>query len=76
VSGAARADRSRRLHDWLTLGMPLATPEDSAPAHAPGRPRGAVSQWYLLRTADDELTDRLAARGAERFADLLRRLGE
>jgi predicted transcriptional regulator len=31
---------------------------------------------YLLRSADDELTDRLAARGADRFAELLRRLGE
>jgi len=31
---------------------------------------------YLLRTQDDERTDHLAARGAERFADLLRRLGE
>jgi hypothetical protein len=31
---------------------------------------------YLLRTADDELTDELAARGAKRYADLLRRLGE
>ena len=31
---------------------------------------------YLLRVQDDELTDRLAARGAERFSDLLRRLGE
>jgi plasmid stability protein len=31
---------------------------------------------YLLRAEDDELTDRLAARGAERFSDLLRRLGE
>ena len=31
---------------------------------------------YLLRVEDDELTDRLAARGAARFADLLRRLGE
>jgi hypothetical protein len=31
---------------------------------------------YLLRTEDDELTDRLAARGADRFAELLRRLGE
>jgi predicted transcriptional regulator len=31
---------------------------------------------YLLRPHDDELTDRLAAQGAERFADLLRRLGE
>jgi predicted transcriptional regulator len=31
---------------------------------------------YLLRTQDDELTDRLTSQGAERFADLLRRLGE
>ncbi len=31
---------------------------------------------YLLRAEDDEVTDRLAERGAERFADLLRRLGE
>jgi hypothetical protein len=31
---------------------------------------------YLLRAEDDELTDRLAEQGAERFAGLLRRLGE
>ena len=31
---------------------------------------------YLLRAEDDEVTDRLAERGAARFADLLRRLGE
>jgi predicted transcriptional regulator len=31
---------------------------------------------YLLRAEDDELTDRLAEQGAERFAELLRRLGE
>ena len=31
---------------------------------------------YLLRTEDDELTDRLADHGARRFPDLLRRLGE
>jgi predicted transcriptional regulator len=31
---------------------------------------------YLLRVDDDEMTDRLAERGAERFAELLRRLGE
>jgi predicted transcriptional regulator len=31
---------------------------------------------YLLRSEDDELTDRLADQGAQRFADLLRRLGE
>ena len=31
---------------------------------------------YLTRTEDDELTERLAQRGAERFAELLRRPGE
>jgi plasmid stability protein len=31
---------------------------------------------YLLRTEDDELTDRLAKQGAQRYAELLRRLGE
>jgi plasmid stability protein len=31
---------------------------------------------YLLRADDDELTDRLAEQGAQRYAELLRRLGE
>jgi hypothetical protein len=31
---------------------------------------------YQVRAEDDELTQRLAERGAERFAELLRRLGE
>jgi predicted transcriptional regulator len=31
---------------------------------------------YLVRAEDDERTDQLAAQGAERFAELLRRLGE
>jgi plasmid stability protein len=31
---------------------------------------------YLLRSEDDELTDRLAQQGARRYAALLRRLGE
>jgi hypothetical protein len=31
---------------------------------------------YLRRAEDDELTDRLTEQGAQRFADLLRRLGE
>jgi predicted transcriptional regulator len=37
--------------------------------------RTALDQ-YLLRTEDDELTDRLADQGARRYAELLRRLGE
>jgi predicted transcriptional regulator len=36
----------------------------------------AAVDEYLLRAGDDELTERLARRGAERFAELLRRLGE
>jgi hypothetical protein len=36
----------------------------------------AALDEYLIRLEDDELTDRLAERGAERFAELLRRLGE
>lgn len=31
---------------------------------------------YLLRSEDDERMDRLAERGAQRFGELLRRLGE
>lgn len=31
---------------------------------------------YLVRTEDDALTDRLTEQGAQRFAELLRRLGE
>ena len=37
--------------------------------------RAALDE-YLLRTEDDELTDRLAEEGAARYAELLRRLGE
>ena len=37
--------------------------------------RAALDE-YLLRASDDDLTDRLAAEGAERFSELLRRLGE
>jgi hypothetical protein len=31
---------------------------------------------YMLRTADDELTDRLAERGAKQCSEPLRRLGD
>jgi predicted transcriptional regulator len=31
---------------------------------------------YLVRAEDDERTDRLAEKGAQRYAELLRRLGE
>jgi ribosomal 50S subunit-associated protein YjgA (DUF615 family) len=36
----------------------------------------AAIEEYLERVADDAETDEIAARGAERFADLLRRLGQ
>jgi plasmid stability protein len=31
---------------------------------------------YLLRTDDDEVSDRVADKGARRYAEVLRRLGE
>jgi predicted transcriptional regulator len=31
---------------------------------------------YLVRSGDDELTERMAEQGSERFSELLRRLGE
>jgi plasmid stability protein len=37
--------------------------------------RSALDE-YLVRAEDDERTDRLAEQGAQRYADLLRRLGE
>ena len=50
-----------------------------ARAEQEGRSMQQVAQAaldeYLLRANDDELTDRLAAQGAARFAELLRRLG-
>ena len=36
---------------------------------------GALDE-YLVNAADDERTDQLSERGAKRFAELLRRLGE
>ena len=36
---------------------------------------GALDE-YLVNAEDDELTDQLSERGAKRFAELLRRLGE
>ena len=36
----------------------------------------AALEDYLLRTEDDELTDRLTDQGARRYAEVLRRLGE
>jgi predicted transcriptional regulator len=64
---------SLRLSDEQTLAL-------RARAEKEGRSMQQVAlsalDDYLLRAEDDELTDRLAAQGAERFEDLLRRLGE
>ena len=62
-----------RLTDELTVAL-------RARADREGRSMQQVAvsalEDYLLRAEDDEQTDQLAATGAERFADLLRRLGE
>ena len=62
-----------RLSDDQTAGL-------RARAEKEGRSMqqviAAAVDDYLLRTEDDELTDGLAEQGAERFAELLRRLGE
>jgi hypothetical protein len=65
----------------LTLRMTLSRDASGAVTvrledlHALLGARRAVDD-YLERAEDDDLTDRLAERGAERFAELLRRLGE
>jgi predicted transcriptional regulator len=62
-----------RLTDELTVAL-------RARADREGRSMQQVAvsalEDYLLRAEDDEQTDRFAGTGAERFADLLRRLGE
>jgi hypothetical protein len=69
----------------LLMAMTLRLSEEQTEAlrrraNKEGRSMQQVAQTaldeYLLRTEDDELTDRLAARGAQRYAELLRRLGE
>ncbi len=60
------------------------TDEQTAALRARARREGRSMQQvartalddYLIRAEDDELTDRLAKQGAQRFAELLRRLGE
>lgn len=85
------AQLCHKVHSWYhtdTIGhvaMTLRLTDDQAAAlraraEREGRSMQQVAvsalDEYLLRTEDDELTDRIAERGAERFADLLRRLGE
>jgi hypothetical protein len=70
---------------WVSMAMTLRlTDEQAAALRARADKEGKSMQQlalsalddYLLRAEDDELTDRLAERGARRYAELLRRLGE
>jgi plasmid stability protein len=72
---------------WYLSGMAMSlrlSEEQTAALRARAEKEGRSMQQvalaalddYLLRTEDDELTDRLAGQGARRFEDLLRRLGE
>ena len=74
---------SKRYHRAMAMTLRLSDEQADAlraRAEKEGRSMQQVARAalddYLLRTEDDELTYRLAERGAERFADLLRRLGE
>ena len=64
IGGRNRAFEATELIDSFTaLERQLASPD-------------ADTKDYLLRARDDEFTDRIAEHGAQRFAELLRRLGE
>jgi hypothetical protein len=67
----AEDERLARVFDVVGLIEVSGVDELAEPEFSRSVPRGG-----LLRAEDDERTDRLAAQGAERFADLLRRLGE
>jgi|tagenome__1003787_1003787.scaffolds.fasta_scaffold19499926_1 hypothetical protein len=73
----------RRYHGGMAMTLRLSDEQSEAlrlRAEKEGRSMQQVALGalddYLMRAEDDELTDRLAERGAQRFADLLRRLGE
>ena len=74
-----------RLIPWRPMAMTLRLSDDQTDAlrlraDREGRSMQQVALTalddYLVRAGDDELTERLAEHGAERFAELLRRLGE
>jgi plasmid stability protein len=74
---------SNRYHHFMAMTLRLTEAQAQAlraRADREGRSMQQVARAalddYLLRAEDDELTDRLAEQGAQRFADLLRRLGE
>jgi len=85
VSAAPRAIKRYQTDTVPPMAMTLRLTEAQAAAlRARAEREGRSMQQvavsalddYLLSAEDDERTDRLAAQGAERFADLLRRLGE
>jgi hypothetical protein len=74
---------SKRYHAAMAMTLRLSDEQTEtlrARAEKEGRSMQQVAldalDEYLLRAEDDELTDRLTERGAQRFAELLRRLGE
>ena len=74
---------SERYHCSVAMTLRL-TDEQTAALRARADREGRSMQQvaraalddYLLRTDDDELTEHLAEQGAQRYAELLRRLGE
>ena len=74
---------SKRYHRSMAMTLRL-TDEQTAALRARADREGRSMQQvaraalddYLLRADDDELTDHLAEQGAQRYAELLRRLGE
>jgi plasmid stability protein len=85
---AARGDPSSRRYQIGIIGdmaMTLRLTDEQAEAlrsraSREGRSMQQVARSalddYLMRAEDDEQTDRLAEQGAQRYAELLRRLGE
>jgi plasmid stability protein len=61
-----------RLTDEQTLALRARAAKEGRSMQQIAR---AALDEYLLRAEDDELTGRLAEQGAQRYAELLRRLG-
>ena len=62
-----------RLTDEQTLALRARAAKEGRSMQQIAR---AALDEYLLRAEDDEQTGRLAEQGAQRYAELLRRLGE
>ena len=84
-SGTEPGARGIKVVSWVFMAMTLRLSEEQTEAlRLRAEKEGSSMQQvalralddYLLRSHDDEVTDRLAEHGAERFAELLRRLGE